>query len=281
MAGSSPPGQSSAARRYPIRRRCLLFLLIVPGIVLGLWLVGIIATTDLAVPLRGVRRFKNVLAVFPHADDETVNCGGALHRFSTFGASVTLLLLTAGERGNPGGTLDPSLKVIRQREAERVAGILGVSRLIQQDFGDGQLTDRREEVKAYLARTIRFIGPDLILTHDPAGLDGHPDHVACAEILIDLRRTQFHTATLWCVALPRRVVSLLKLARQLRTQASVDQRRALPTVRIFIGTALIPKIRAWYAYRSQRGFIAKGLARLVPIWFAASMLQFEYFAEVI
>jgi LmbE family N-acetylglucosaminyl deacetylase len=259
----------------------LVLLLIVPGIVLGLWVVGIVASTDLGVPLGGVRRFNNVLAVFPHADDETVNCGGALHRFSTAGASVTLLLLTAGERGNPGGTLDPNLKVIRKGEAERVAGILGVSRLIQQDFGDGQLTDRREEVKEYLARTIRFIEPDLILSHDRAGLDCHPDHVACAEILIDLKRTQFQRSTLWCVTLPRRVVNLLKLASQLRTQASVDQQRAAPTVRIFIGAALIPKIRAWYAYRSQRSFIAKGLGRLIPVWFAVSMLQFEYFAEVI
>lgn len=43
---------------------------------------------------------------------------------------------------------------------------------------------------------------------------------------------------------------------------------------------MIPKIRAWYAYRSQRGFIAKGFGRLVPVWFAVSMMWFEYFAEV-
>jgi LmbE family N-acetylglucosaminyl deacetylase len=73
---------------------------------------------------------------------------------STAGAGVTLLLLTGGERGNQGGVPDPSLKAIRGREAEHVAGILGVSRLIQRDFGDGQLAGRSEEVKAYLTRTI-------------------------------------------------------------------------------------------------------------------------------
>ena len=53
-------------------------LLIVPGLALTIWLAGILFTTDLAVPVRDLRRFKNVLIVFSHADDETVNCGGAI-----------------------------------------------------------------------------------------------------------------------------------------------------------------------------------------------------------
>ena len=142
------------------------------------------------------------------------------------------------------------------------------------------LSERREEVAEYLARTIQMIGPDLLLTYDEAGLDGHPDHVACAEILAELKRAKFPNTTLWGAALPWRVVSVLKLARQLRTTAAVDQLRASPTWRIFIGTGVTAKIRAWYAYRSQRGRIAKGFGRLVRVWFAVSAMQFEYFAEV-
>jgi LmbE family N-acetylglucosaminyl deacetylase len=258
----------------------LEWFLIGAGVVLAAWLAGVVATTDLTVPKGNVRAFKNVLAVFPHADDETVNCGGTIHRFSAAGATLTLLLLTGGERGNPSGVVDEDLKAIRIREAERVAGTLGVSRLIQKDFGDGRVSERREEVMAYLTETIGQIAPDLLLTYDPAGLDGHPDHVACAEMLIALKRTEFADTSLWCAALPRRMVRLLKIARQLRTPEAVDQRRASPTLRLFIGTGVIPKIGAWYAYRSQRGLIAKGFGRLVPAWFAVSAMQFEYFAEV-
>jgi len=258
----------------------LLWLLVVPVALLVVWLAAVVATVDLMVPLREVKGFKKVLVVFPHADDETVNCGGTISRFSAAGATSTLLLLTGGERGNPAGVADANLKAVRMGEAERVAGILGVSRLIQEDFGDGLVSQRREQIAAYLAQTIRQIGPDLLLTYDPAGLDGHPDHVACAEIVAGLKRTLFPNMTLWCVALPQRVVSMLKLARQLHTQPAIDQRRASPTLRIFIGTGVIPKIRAWYAYTSQRGFIAKGLGKLVPVWFAVSAMQFEYFAEV-
>lgn len=108
--------------------------LIVAGGALAIWLAGILFTTDLAVPVCDVRRFKNVLAVFPHADDETVHCGGAIRRFSSAGATVTLLLLTGGEQGNLEGAVDPTLKAIRRREAEQVAGMLGVTRLIQEDL---------------------------------------------------------------------------------------------------------------------------------------------------
>lgn len=257
-----------------------VWLLIFPGVGLALWLAALAVTTDPRVPSGNVKTFKNILAVFPHPDDETVNCAGTIHRFATSGAAATLVLLTGGERGNPAGAVDPGLQAIRIAEAERVARILGVSRLIQQDFGDGLLDRRRVEVTEYLSKTIQLIGPDLLLTYDQAGLDGHPDHVACSEILAELKRTQFPNTTLWCVVLPRRVVGLLKLARQLRAPPAVDQRRASPTLRIFVGTELIAKVRAWYAYRSQRDFIAKGFGRLVPIWLAVSAMPFEYFAEV-
>ena len=121
--------------------------------------------------------------------------------------------------GNREGIPDASLKAIRHREAEQVAGILGVSRLIQEDFGDGQLRHRREQVTSYLSREIARINPDLILTHDLAGLDGHQDHVACSEILTELKRTELAHVPLWYVALPPRVLKLLKLVGQLATDA--------------------------------------------------------------
>jgi len=102
-------------------------LLAVPGLLLALWLAGIVAACDLSVPPAGVRGFRNVLAVFPHADDETVNCGGVIHLLSSSGSSVTLLLLTAGERGNRAGVTDDALKAVRRREAERASRLLGVS----------------------------------------------------------------------------------------------------------------------------------------------------------
>jgi len=255
-------------------------VLVAAALILGAWSAGVAFTTVWSVPRGDVRRFNSVLVVFPHPDDETVNCGGTLNSFSRAGSAVTVLLLTRGERGNEGGIFDPALGEIRNAEALRAADILGVSSLIHEDFGDGRLNERRADVRRRIADRIEVIKPDLLITYDLAGLDGHADHVVCAELVTELRRAQFPDVALRYVAQPGRLVRVLQGVRQLVTNAEVDRRRAMPTERVFIGAGVIPKIRAWYAYRSQRGSIARGLGRLLPTWLAVSMLQFEYFAEV-
>src|SRR5438046_2691126 len=254
-------------------------VLVAAALILGAWSAGVAFTTDRSVRRRDMRRFNSVLLVFAHPDDETVNCGGTINRLSRAGSAVTVLLLTRGERGNA-GLLDPALARIRDAEAVRAADILGASRVVHEDFGDGRLSERRADVRIQIAALVEAIKPDLIITHDLAGLDGHPDHVACGELVTELRGVQFTDVSLWYVAQPGRLVRLLQAVGQLSREPEVDRRRAVPTERVFIGTGVLPKIRAWYAYRSQRAFIAKGLSRLLPIWLAVSMMQFEYFAEV-
>lgn len=77
----------------------LMIILIMLLIMLLLWLTGFLLATDFSVPLKDARRFKNILVIFPHADDETITCGGSLHRFSAKDCSVTLAILTKGEKG--------------------------------------------------------------------------------------------------------------------------------------------------------------------------------------
>lgn len=228
---------------------------------------------------RDLRRFTNILAVFPHPDDETVTCGGVIRRFADAGATVTLLLLTGGERGTPTGAPDSALRTTRRSEADRAAHILGIARVIHHDFGDGELREQREHVMQALARTITQIRPDLILTYDLAGLDGHPDHVACSTMLTEMK-TSVLNVPMWYVTLPGWVLGALRLIGQMARDPAVEANRALPTHRLFIGAAVVPKMRAWQAHGSQRGAIRKGLSRIVPTWLAVSGWPFEYFAEV-
>jgi LmbE family N-acetylglucosaminyl deacetylase len=228
---------------------------------------------------RDLRRFTNILVVFPHPDDETVTCGGVIRRFADAGATVTLLLLTGGERGTPTGAPDNALRTTRRGEADDAAHVLGITHVIHQDFGDGQLLEQREQVLGALARTIAQVRPDLILTFDLAGLDGHPDHVACSAMLTELK-TSVLNIPMWYVALPGWVLGVLRLIGQMAKDPGLDASRALPTHRLFIGAAVVPKMRAWQAHRSQRGAIRKGLSRLVPTWLAVTGWPFEYFAEV-
>jgi LmbE family N-acetylglucosaminyl deacetylase len=226
-----------------------------------------------------IRHFKNVLVVFPHAEDETATCGGTIRRLADAGATITLVLLTGGERGNPIGTVDLNLKAIRRGEGERAAGILGVSRVIQEYFPDGRLFEQTLQVKSAVSRTMTYVDPDLILTYDAAGLDGHPDHVACSEVVTEMRRLTHPRVPLWYVAVPTWLLTVLQLAGEMARVPRVDTRRSTPTHRVFIGSAIWPKTRASRAYRSQRIARRKGLGRLVPRRIAVSLLPFEYFAE--
>lgn len=244
------------------------------------WVTGSLWVTDFAVPVRNGGALRRVLVIFPHADDEAVTCGGFLHRLARGGSVVTLVILTKGERGTPHATLDVGLGDIRVREAQAVAAILRIARCIQADFGDGTLHAKKPELTDFIEQMIAQDHPDLLITYDRAGFYGHSDHIICSEIISELRENRFPAVPLWYVTFPKRVLARVKLPEQLTMPASIQTKQALPTHKIFIGADVLPKIRAWYTYKSQRAALTTGIGRLLPIWFFLSIMLFEYFAEV-
>ena len=195
---------------------------------------------------------------------------------------MTLALLTRGERG-PNATGNGSLKDIRTREAQAVTAILGISQLIQEDFGDGKLQQQKQELTAFIAALIEREQPDLLITYDRAGFYGHPDHIICSEIITELQKTRFPAVPLWYVTFPKRVLARVKLPEHMAADPHMQEKRASPTHKLFIGASLFPKIKAWYTYKSQRVSLTKGISTFVPIWslwFFLSMVLFEYFDEV-
>lgn len=256
----------------------MLILLIILLLIPILWLTGFLLVTDFSVPVRGAKQFRHILAIFPHADDEAIMCGGTLHRFSSRGKAVTLVVLTKGEKGTRTATGSAGLKEIRTKEARAVAAILGISKLIQQDFGDGELHEKKQELATFIRSLIEREKPDLLLTYDLAGLYGHADHIACSEVITGLKKTSFHEIPLWYVTLPKRVLARVKPSPYVVMEQHFQQKQALPTHKLFIGTSVFPKIRAWYTYKSQRAALKEGTTKLLPFWFFLSMVLFEYFS---
>src|SRR5436190_17149793 len=191
----------------------LIMLLIIPL----LWMTGFLVVTDFSVPLRDARPFHHVLTIFPHADDEAITCGGFLHHVARGGSVVTLVILTKGERGTPNAALDVGLEDIRTREARAVAAILGISKLIQEDFGDGDLRDKKQELTTFIDMTIEREKPDLLITYDLAGFYGHADHITCSEIITELKKTRFQEIPLWYVTLPKRMLARVEQPEYIAT----------------------------------------------------------------
>ncbi|MGB1252789.1 MAG: PIG-L family deacetylase [Candidatus Promineifilaceae bacterium] len=137
----------------------------------------------------------NVLVVFAHPDDES-GFGGTLAMLADSGAKITYVLTTRGEEGDIYETsiaTKATLGAVRSAEMRKSCNILGVQDIRYLGFRDSgiegwpQNKDPRsyyqandESVIAMLVQIMREIRPNLVITFEPSGWYGHPDHIiAC------------------------------------------------------------------------------------------------------
>jgi LmbE family N-acetylglucosaminyl deacetylase len=140
-----------------------------------------------------------LLAVHGHPDDETVHVGGTLARYAAEGVRVVCITCTRGELGQ---IVDSELATpenqqrlgdIRMEEMERALRILGPIEwrwLGYRDSGADPASAAedpeafwRQDVDAAagcIAALIRELRPQVVITHNEHGDDGHPDHIAAA-----------------------------------------------------------------------------------------------------
>jgi len=145
-----------------------------------------------------------LMAVLAHPDDESMGFGGTLAKYASAGVEVSLLTATPGDAGRyrgrpPGSDGHPgarALAEIRRGELQAAAAALGVREVTTLDYHDQQL-DRADAnaVVATIARQMRRVRPDVVLTFGPDGAYGHPDHIAIS---------QFTTAAVVAAADPDR-----------------------------------------------------------------------------
>ncbi|UYP20940.1 N-acetyl-1-D-myo-inositol-2-amino-2-deoxy-alpha-D-glucopyranoside deacetylase [Rhodococcus sp. Z13] len=149
---------------------------------------------------------RRLLLVHAHPDDETLTTGGVIARYVSEGVEVTVVTCTLGEEGEVIGdewaqlTADRAdqLGGYRIVELTRALGALGVDRPRflggaghWRDSGMAGTpsaenprawvnADPEEAVEALVA-VIRETRPHVVVTYDPVGGYGHPDHIAVHE----------------------------------------------------------------------------------------------------
>ncbi len=118
----------------------------------------------------------DLLVVTVHPDDAELGAGGTIARYVSEGKNVGILDLTRGELGTR-GTAE-----IRNIEAERAAGILGVS--VRENVGlrDGFFSNN-EESQLAIIYYIRKYKPEIVITN--ALDDRHPDHGRASKLVND------------------------------------------------------------------------------------------------
>ncbi|WP_367320996.1 N-acetyl-1-D-myo-inositol-2-amino-2-deoxy-alpha-D-glucopyranoside deacetylase [Streptomyces sp. HUAS ZL42] len=142
---------------------------------------------------------RRLLLVHAHPDDESINNGATMARYTAEGAHVTLVTCTLGERGE---VIPPELQHLTgsglAQERERELGA-AMSRLGIEDFGllggRGRYQDSGmmgtpdndnphsfwqadvDEAAVHLLEVIREVRPQVLVTYDDNGGYGHPDHI--------------------------------------------------------------------------------------------------------
>jgi N-acetyl-1-D-myo-inositol-2-amino-2-deoxy-alpha-D-glucopyranoside deacetylase len=145
---------------------------------------------------------RRLLLVHAHPDDESINNGATMARYAAEGALVTLVTCTLGEEGEiipPGlarlaadrddrlgahrvGELAAAMKELGVTDHRFLGGPgrfrdSGMMGLEQNDREGAFWNTDIDEAAGYLVEVIREVRPQVLVTYDPNGGYGHPDHI--------------------------------------------------------------------------------------------------------
>jgi LmbE family N-acetylglucosaminyl deacetylase len=148
---------------------------------------------------------KRLFAIFAHPDDEGAIAGTLAH-YSQSGVHVALACTTRGESGeisDPALATSENLGSVREEELRCAGQIIGVSELHFLGYCDSGMkgsTDNArptafiqadpDEVRYKLVKLIRRIKPHIVITFEPHGWYGHPDHIVAGRLATEA----FHLA---------------------------------------------------------------------------------------
>ncbi|MER5403330.1 N-acetyl-1-D-myo-inositol-2-amino-2-deoxy-alpha-D-glucopyranoside deacetylase [Streptomyces sp. NPDC002769] len=152
---------------------------------------------------------RRLLLVHAHPDDESINNGATMARYTAEGALVTLVTCTLGEEGEvipPGlahlapdregglgphrvGELAAAMKELGVTDHRflgglgrfRDSGMMGV----EQNHRAGAFWSADvDEAATHLVEVIREVRPHVLVTYDPDGGYGHPDHIQAHRVAL-------------------------------------------------------------------------------------------------
>lgn len=126
-----------------------------------------------------------ILCLYAHPDDETFCSGGTLAKYAAQGAEILVISATRGQAGqiqDASAATRRTLGAVRESELRHACQHLGVQQVVCWDYMDGKLKEADPQaLDGDVVRVIRQFRPDVVITFDPTGAYGHPDHIAICQ----------------------------------------------------------------------------------------------------
>jgi LmbE family N-acetylglucosaminyl deacetylase len=134
-----------------------------------------------------------ILGCYAHPDDEQ-GIAGTLRKCIEEGIRTGLIVATRGEVGeiaDPGLATPETLGEVREQEMRKAAEVIGIHNLYFLDYRDSGMdgTPENKDPRAFvnadeteavgrIVKIVREFKPTVMVTFDPTGGYGHPDHLA-------------------------------------------------------------------------------------------------------
>ena len=138
-----------------------------------------------------------LLVCLAHPDDEAFPVGGVLASCAARDVDMRLVCATFGEEGDirqPGSATRESLPHVRASELRCSCRVLGIQEPVMLGYRDSGMLGWEannhprafmhadaDEVVGKLVQEVRGFRPQVMLTFEPGGLYGHPDHSAISQ----------------------------------------------------------------------------------------------------
>ena len=130
---------------------------------------------------------QRVLVIIPHPNDAEFWCAGTVSKWTSDGALVHYVLCTDGAKGSSDREItSEELSVIREREQQDAASILGVEDVVLLRHPDGELEDT-QDFRKQIVREIRRVQPEVVICPEPyrKNLAWHRDHRIAGQVALD------------------------------------------------------------------------------------------------
>tara|TARA_B100000686_G_C16594727_1_gene865334 strand:+ start:277 stop:963 length:687 start_codon:yes stop_codon:yes gene_type:complete len=129
-----------------------------------------------------MHKFKNILVVASHPDDEVLGCGGTLYNLKKKGAKISALFLSDGESSRKHPKID-RLILDRKKQAIKAGKILGIKKIVFGNFPDNSMdTVPILKIIQFIEKQIKIIKPDSVFTHFESDLN--VDHQITSKAVI-------------------------------------------------------------------------------------------------
>jgi len=224
----------------------------------------------------GIISTQSILVIMPHPDDEAIFAAGMMQKAAKSDLNIKLITLTKGEESSLkfGYPEDVDLSHVRPKELKRALGILGVDTFDIWEIPDGKIEIHAEDISKRLTDEILSFKPHYVLTLEPAGIYGHPDHIAASKVVSDLYRAQNNVFKLMYATVTDKF-NPSKGARNMAKKGSIiTPIEANVAIDLSIREAY-RKLKAIYAHRSQfqKGLLLPALVK----WMKRGIIRKEYF----